>query len=403
MFGFSPDMRAEKAPPLPPDRLYEADPEAYWARLRKEQFLLPEWRAFLNTGSLGVAARPVLTAAVDYLNRSAALEVPEHGLPRWGGEPFHEMRQELADFFGCHKDELAFTHNTTEGMNTVCNGLDLKPGDEVLLTNQEHPGGTNCWLQKEARFGIRVRRVPLEIPPRGPGQIVDTIRAAIGPQTRVLSFAGITTQTGLRMPIRDICEVARAKGVLSVVDGAHLNGQVPVNLHEWGCDFLAGSPHKWMLTPTGCGILYIREEMLDRLWVNVATTGWNDRSLKAVRFQMVGTNNRAVLEGHLAALRMLKQIGPDRVYGRIHQLAQQVRRRAAELPNARMLTPDDDRMYGGMVTFEISGFGKSRFWELARQRRMWVVGSDRVRISTHIHTRPADLDLLFATLKESLG
>jgi isopenicillin-N epimerase len=305
LFGLSPEIRAEGVPPLPESRLYEQAPEAYWARIRSGQFLLPEWRAFLNTGSLGVAARPVLAAVSDYLTRSAALNVPEQGLPRWGGEPFHEMRQELADFFGCHKDELALTHNTTEGMNTVCNGLDLKAGDEVLLTDQEHPGGTNCWLQKQARFGIQVRRVAIEVPPRGPGRIVDAIQAAIGPRTRVFSFSGITTQTGLCMPVREICEAARARGVLTVVDGAHLNGQVPVNLHDFGCDFLAGSPHKWMLTPTGCGILYIREAMLDRLWVNVATTGWNDHSLKAVRFQMVGTNNRAILEGHLAALRLL--------------------------------------------------------------------------------------------------
>ena len=118
---------------------------------------------------------------------------------------------------------------------------------------------------------------------------------------------------------------------------------------------------------------------------------------------MVGTNNRAVLEGHIAALHFLKQVGPDRVYQRIHDLARRVAERFAKLPNVEVLTPDDDRLYAGMVTVQFKGIGTKPLYELARKRRMWLPGSDRLRISTHIHTRPADLDALFQTIHESLG
>jgi len=403
LFGLpEPSKGAAALPQLPDEKLFERDRNAYWARVRKEQFLLPEWRAFLNTGSLGVAARPVLAAIADYLNRAASLDFEDMQLPYWGGIPLDEMRTEMAEFFGCKKDELALTHNTTEGMSMIANGLDLRPGDEVLLTDQEHPGGTNCWLLKQARSGIRVREAKIPIPPRDPGQVADAVVSAIGPQTRVVSFSGVTTRTGLVLPVREICGAARAKGVLTVVDGAHMNGQLPVSFHGLGCDFLAGSPHKWMMAPAGCGVLFIREEMQDRLWVSIASGGWDDKSLKAQRFQMVGTNNRGIFEGYLAALRFLKRLGPERVYGRIHELAKTVRHRALRVPKLQMLTPDDDRMYAGLVTFEIPGLGKSPFWELAKRRRIWVVGSDRIRISTHIHTRPRDIDVFFETLDEGL-
>ena len=377
------------------------DTEAFWNRLRREQFVL-RWRAYLNTGTLGIAPRPVLAAVGSYLERSAALDVEDY--PRWGYERLEELRKELAEFAGCRPEELAITHNATEALNTIINGLDLKAGDEVILTNQEHPSGRCPWLQKQARFGIRVREVPIPLPPRGPEQIVDLLISAIGPRTRVLSFSGITSPTGLWLPIRAICDAARARGVLTLVDGAHMNGQVPFKISELGCDFFAGSPHKWMFAPAGCGVMWGREELLDRLWVNVATGGWDDRKLKAARFMMVGTNNRAILEGLLAGLRFLKTLGPERVYARIHQLARRVFEQARALPKVEMLTPDHDAMFGGLVSFRFHGRDVSPVVKLCRQRRLWVLGGgERFRVATHVHVRPADIDAFFATLREGLG
>jgi selenocysteine lyase/cysteine desulfurase len=239
------------------------------------------------------------------------------------------------------------------------------------------------------------------LPPKSPDQLTDLVVSAIGPRTRVLSFSGITTTTGLLMPIRQICDAARAKGILTVVDGAHMTGQVPMRLSELNCDFFVGSPHKWMFAPPGCGLLYIREEMLDRLWPNTVTGNWDNKSLKAARFMMVGTNNRAVMEGMMEGLRFHKAIGSDRVYARIHQLAQKVYEMASKSPHVELLTPPDDRMYGSLVTFRLKAKDTAAFNALCKKRRMWIIGGERLRVSSHIHTRPSDIDLLFSTINET--
>src|SRR5258708_25868488 len=174
--------------------------------------------------------------------------------------------------------------------------------------------------------------------------------SAIGPRTRVLSFSGILTTTGLIMPVRAICDAARAKGRITVVDGAHMNGQIPMRLDDLGCDLFAGSPHKWLFAPPGCGLLYIREPMLEKLWPTTVTGNWDNYSLKAARFMMVGTNNRAIFEGLMEGLRFHKALGSHPIYDRIHQLAKTVYNRASQLPYLEMLTPPADRMYGGLVT-----------------------------------------------------
>jgi isopenicillin-N epimerase len=388
------------APRLPGEALFQRDPETWWNKVRDEQFLLPSWRSFLQNGSLGVAPKPVLAAVVDYLTRSAALDLTEY--PRWGYETLDEHRQEVSAFLGCHKDELAFTHNATEAMSMIAGGLDLGPGEEVLITDQEHVSGRGCWYLKQARYGIRVREVPIPLPPKSPGDIADRITSAIGPRTRVLSFSGITSPTGLVLPVRDICRAARAKGVLTVVDGAHMQGHVPLNLHELGCDFLAGSPHKWMFTPAGCGILYIREEMLGHLWSTIISGEWSNRSLKAARFIMVGTNNRAIIEGLVAGLRFLKQLGPERVWARIHQLGRRAFQQARELPGVRMLTPEDDRMYAGMVSFELKSPAWPAILKTLEAKRVWHFAGERTRVSTHIHTRPRDIDEFFEIVRAGL-
>lgn len=391
--------------PLPNETLFSQDPDTYWLRIRQEQFLLPDWRIFLNTGGLGVAPKPVLDFIAHHLNLAATLVGDD--LLYWGGPAHDNIRQELATFFGCRLQELALTHNTTEGMNIVANGLDLKIGDEVLMTDQEHPGGSSCWFQKQSRFGVTVRQVKIPLPSQSSDDIADRVISAIGPRTRVLSFSGITSPTGLVMPVKSICEAARVKGVITLVDAAHMPGQVPLNFHDLGCDFLACSPHKWMLTTSGCGLFYGREEMLDRLWVNVAAGGWDQKTAKAVRFQLVGTNNLAIIHGMISALRFLLELNPERVYSRIHHLARDVFERGRKVTALELLTPDDDRMFAGMVAFRIKSGSGARFWNLCKQRRIWLlpgqaIPGDRIRVSTHIHTRKSDLDLLFQTIQEGL-
>ncbi|MDX1404010.1 MAG: aminotransferase class V-fold PLP-dependent enzyme [Woeseiaceae bacterium] len=392
---------------LPGSALLEADADEFWKRIRNEQFLMPGKRAFLNTGSVGVAAKPVVREVCNYLEQSAGLYMdglhPGDEYPRWGYETLDDHRRELARFVGCHKDELAITHNATEAMSIIAGGMPLEKGAEVVLTDQEHPSGREPWRVRAARGEITLREVALPLPPGSPEQLADVVVSAIGPKTRVLSFSGITSPTGLLMPIREICDAARAKGVITVVDGAHMTGQVPYRIDEMNCDYFAGSPHKWLFAPVGSGLLYIRDERLDLHYPVIATAGWDDRSLKAARFMRFGTNNRAIVEGFMAGLRFAKALGPERIYHRIHALAKDVSARARALPYAEMLTPVDDRMYGSLVTFRLNLPERklARLWQLCDERLIWTTKNQRLRLSTHIHTRPEDLELFFATLAES--
>lgn len=401
MFGLPAQAAIGAAPALPDEKLLARDPDRYWKKVREEQFLLPNWRAFLNNGSLGVAPRPVVKAVADYIASSAALEMDYY--PRWGYELFEEYRQELADFYGCKPSEIAFMHNATEAMCTIANGIDLKAGDEVLITDQEHPSGRGCWQIKAARFGVTLREVNIPIPPKSAQQLADVVTSAIGPRTKVISFSGILTTTGLIMPIREICDYARSKGVISVVDGAHMHGQIPFRISDLHCDYMAGSPHKWAFAPAGCGLLYIREENLMKLWPSIASGSWNEQKLNAARFMNVGTNNRAIFEGMMAGLRFLKQLGPDRVYARIHELAQYTYRKASESKHVDLLSAADDSLYGCLIGIRHKRTELDAFHDLLRKRRIWAVLGPKPRLSSHIHTRKQDIDLYFETMNEAFA
>ena len=391
---------------LPTHDLLRSDPEIYWNQLREEQFLMPGKRAFLNTGSLGVTARPVLEAVVNYLKKAAELEfsaLQVEQYPRWGYETLDEERATLAAFLGCSKDELAITHNATEAMSIIAGGMVLEHGAEILLTDQEHPSGRGPWQVREAKGELTTREIVLPTPPENPEQLVDTIISAIGPKTRVLSFSGIMSPTGLLMPIREICDAARERGVTTVVDGAHMAGQVGYRIEDMHCDYFAGSPHKWLFAPAGSGILYIREERLDEHYPVIATAGWDDKSMKAGRFMRFGTNNRAIIEGLMAGLDFAMSVGPSNIYRRIHDLAVNVYKRAESLPYVDMISSADDRLYGSLVTFQIIlPDNKIRqLWQLCDERLIWTTGNPHLRISTHVHTRPSDIDLFFETLAEA--
>lgn len=399
-FAAAKSRAAETAPPLPDPGLHAKDPEAYWKKIRDTQFLLPDWRAFLNNGSLGIAPLPVVKHVSDYLAQSAALQVPEY--PRWGYETMDAHREELAAFVGCKKDELALLHNATEGLSLTANGIDLAPGDEIVMTDLEHPSGKAGWRMREKRYGNPVREVKLPAVPKSPGELADLMVSAIGPRTKVLFFSGIISPTGWIMPVRDICRAARAKGVLTVVDGAHMHGQIPVKISELECDFFTGSPHKWMFAPAGCGFLYVREEHLERLWPLCVTGDWDNQGMKAGRFMRLGTNNRAIMEGLIAGLRFGNAIGWERIHARTHQLARQVFARARKLPGILDLaTPDDDRMFGALTTIRFKK-DPAPLAAVTRQEKIWTLEGPQVRVSTHIHTRPRDIARYFDLVEKTL-
>jgi isopenicillin-N epimerase len=389
-----------KLPGLPPASLADSDPDKYWARIREDQFFLAKSRIFLNNGSLGVAPRATLAAVSAYLQKAASMEMGGYEYPRWGYESLDAHRGDLAAFLGCRPEDLALTHNATEALSTIAAGLDLKSGDEVVMTDQEHASGKAGWHIRAARHGIAVREVPIPLPPPAPAELADRMISAIGPRTRVLFFSAITTTTGLILPVKEICAAARSKGVITVVDGAHVHGQVPLRIDSLDCDYFAGSPHKWMFAPAGCGFLWGRQEMLDRLWPAVATGNWDNHKLHAARFMLMGTNNRAIFEGLIAGLRFGNQIGWDRIYRRTHDLARRARAQAEKLGYLPLVTPDNDAQYGSLVTFGLGPVDRAKLFAECDRRRIWTLRAQRMRLSAHIHTRPSDLDAFFDAVEQ---
>jgi isopenicillin-N epimerase len=390
--------------PLPPLALLDTDAERFWAALRG-QWLLARDRINLNCGSVGCSPLPVVRAMVDHIFEGETFREPAY--PWFGyeeNERLRALREKLAAFIGCTRDELALVRNATEANNVVANGLDMKPGEEVLMTDQEHPGGRCVWEQKAARYGIAIRYVELPKPPRAAGEIVERFERAFTPKTRILMFSHITTVTGLVLPANEICAMARRRGVLTHVDGAHSIGQLPLDMHAMGCDFYAASPHKWLMAPKGTGFLYVREENLEKLWVNIASGDWRNFELKAYRFSNLGTSNLSVMVGLDAALDFFAELGPAHIYARQHDLATRVRDRLRRYPQLRVVNASADEFYGGMVSFEpLAENGLAGVARECTERGIRIAGgAERIRISTNIFTQPWELDAFFEALDTGL-
>ncbi len=393
----------QEAPKLPAADLHATDPDRYWAELRR-QWLLAADRINLNCGSVGCTPLPVLRAMIDHLLAAEAFREP--GYPWFGYEEngrLRELRDALAAFLGCRRDELALVRNATEGNNVVCNGLDMKPGDEALLTDQEHPGGRCCWEQKAARFGIKLNFVSLPRPPASTDEIVERFSKAMTERTRIVMFSHITTVTGLVLPAKEICQLARTRGILTHIDGAHAIGQVPLNMRDLGCDFYVTSPHKWLMAPKGTGTLYVREELLERLWVNIASAEWRNYTQKAYRFSNLGTSNLSVMVGLKAALDFFQSLGPERIYRRIHELAGRVRERILRHPELRLANASGDAFYAGLVSFEPVKGDLKRVVDACAARHIRIAGGpERIRIATHIFTQPIELNALFDAVDQGM-
>ncbi len=308
-------------PPMPDDALFERDEDQYWREIRR-QFVIPKDEVFLNNGTLGSCPLPVLKEVFDTYYSSDSLDQRDpEDWPIWGYFPSNEVRDPLAQFLGITRDELALTRNATEANNYMANGLDMKPGDEVLISDQEHPSGKEPWRLRAKRYGIVVKQYEIPKPLTDASELLNRINDAITPRTRILFTSHITTTTGVVQPIKQICDLARSKGLISMIDGAQVSGAMRLNVREIGCDMYSSSPHKWLMAPKGSGFLYVRDEMIDRMWSTITAGEWDNKTVRAERFQHFGTSNLPQLYGLRAAVAFANRIGIDRIEKRNRQLS----------------------------------------------------------------------------------
>ena len=385
----------EALPSHLPDRsLYDQNEDAYWGELRK-QFLIPADEVYLNNGTVGSSPAPVLRAVFEGYETTEKMNQDDpEDYPIWGYASWNEFRDPLAAFVGCNRDEIALLRNATEANSYIANGIDLKAGDEVLITDQEHPGGESPWNVRAKRYGIVVKKVELPRPVANPAQVLNLFRDAITPRTRVLFFSHITTYSGVVLPAKELCALARNKGIISAVDGAHVPGMMRLNIHDIGCDLYSASPHKWLQAPKGSGFLYVRDEMIDRLWNTIATEGWDEVKLRAERFQRIGSSNVPALWGLRASLQLANDIGMDRIERRQRQLCDYIL--AAMIKRgAESWTSPDPSLRCAIATVNVPPIPRMELesW-MWKQKKIRIRGGDpnKLRLSTPYYLSKQDID-----------
>jgi selenocysteine lyase/cysteine desulfurase len=367
----------------------------FWTEVRAA-FLLPEDRIYLNNGTLGPQPRAVMEAVEEYGRRVAETLPPP--IP-WAG-----LRDSLASLLGGDPDGFIVPRNTTEAMALVANGLELGPGHEVVITDHEHIGGRSAWELVAARRGATLIQAPLPVPASSSAELLDAVWSKVTSATRVVSVSHVLFTNGTVLPVRELAGRCREEGIVFVVDGAHPPGLLPLDIGGIGPDFYASSPHKWLLAPQGTGLLWMAPRWRDRLWPTIPSGDWAEPGPR--RFDHVGTVDGSRVVGLLAALEFHHALGAERVWGRIQELQQHLRRGLATIPGVRLRSPEPN-LTAGMVSFQIDGVDALALQgELARRARIRTrvigeYGLGWMRLSTHVYNQPGELDRVLDLLDEA--
>lgn len=337
--------------PLPPMSVYDC------SSIRAAHPLLSD-HTYLNTGTEGLLAEPVLA---DYQEAIARQEREGHAALEWRYAELERTRQAVADLLRAPTDTIAFTRNATDGHNIVLFGIAWKPGDELLISDQEHPALSHPAAYLEDRSKVRVRVFAVDPDPRVTEQ---NVLAALSKRTRLIAFSHVSCESGIRLPAQRICQLARDQGVWSLLDGAQSLGAIPVDLPDLACDFFVSNGHKWLCGPKGTGILYVRKDRLDALTLSAVGAGtfedfiWKGEDFRfclqpsARRFEF-GTRNHAAFVGLRAAIMWLQELGLSNVYAHICDLVSQAHRILSEIPGVHVVTPRSADDSAGIITFQV--------------------------------------------------
>jgi selenocysteine lyase/cysteine desulfurase len=383
--------------------------DGYWGKIR-DKFLLEEGLGYLNNGTVGPTPVPVYENLVTYWRLMAENPNENSAVLQGRGEV---IRAKAAQFLGATADEIAILRNCTEGNNLVAQGIDLKAGDEVLIGYLEHDSNRQPWLLKAKRQGVVVKEVPIQTPPKSPEEVLSAFESAITARTRVIATTHCDTVTGTYTPIKEIAALAQSKGLLCFVDGAQVPGMIPVNVRDLGVDTYATTSHKWLCSPAGTGLLYVRREMQERVWPNIVTENWSTAK-GARKYEQLSRRPWPVVAALEDTIDYHNAIGRARIEQRVRALASYLRSQAAEIPHVRLYTSNDPRLSGAMTSLGMDNVTPVRLREYLRQRfEIYTAerakgnrypadphGVDGIRISTHFYNTFEQVERVLQGLRE---
>lgn len=390
--GLAPVAASDAVPP--PDQGSRYGPD----------YMLRPGLIHLNTASLGPTTRPVMERVLEAWRLLEANPVPNaygEGAVLAAAEA---VRGDAADLLGCAADEIMITRGTTDGMNTLAEGIRLAAGDRILTTDQEHEGGEACWKHRARREGLHIDRIAIDPAEHDTDAILQRFADAITPSTRVISVSHVITTTGLRMPVAGISALARAHDILCIVDGAQAAGAIAVDVRALGCHAYATSGHKWLMGPKGTGVTYVSRDAGDR----IEPTRWElGRSYGS---ESTGVSPQPLAIGLGAAIAALRSTGMREVERHNVELRNHAWRLLSQYPPVELVGPPPGPGNTPLVAFRVpAGIVAADLRRRLMQRHNVSVKSTEprwlngIRLSPHLFNTEQDIDAAVAALRAELG
>jgi selenocysteine lyase/cysteine desulfurase len=381
-----------------------AKDEDFWFQVR-HAFTVDRTFINLNNGGVCPSPRPVQDAARHYQEFSDM--GPSHHMWRTLTPNLEPVRRELARTFGCDPEEIAITRNASEALEIAILGVDLQRGDEVLTTNQDYPRMLTTWDQRARREGIVLKQAKFPVPPPSMDYLYKLIEEQVTPRTKVISLCHITNRTGQIFPIGRICDMARQRGIFTIIDGAHAFAHWPYTRDDLRCDAYGSSLHKWMTAPIGTGFLYVKRDRIKDIWPLMAATERQSDNIR--KFEEIGTHPAANRNAIAEALVFHHSIGGDRKAARLRYLRARWTDRLRKYPQVRLLTSDDPAQSCGIGVFEVDGIASNKI--ASRLYEKWrivttVIGCENeyngMRITPNVYTTLQDIDTFADAMEEIL-
>jgi selenocysteine lyase/cysteine desulfurase len=314
-----------------------ATDEDFWAAIQ-QSFSVTRGIVNLNNGGVSPSPRIVTEAFVRYTWQ----QEDATAYTMWQIlEPQSEtIRTGLAEIFGCDAEEIAITRNASESLEILLMGLDLKAGDEILTTTQDYPRMLTTLRQRELREGLKLNLIKVPIAPKNVNDLAAPFEKAITARTKLILVSHQINVTGQIMPVRKVCEMARSKGIETIVDGAHSFAQFDFKRDDLQCDYFGTSLHKWLYAPKGTGMLYVRKEKIPKVWALMASEDKNKNDIR--KFEEIGTHSAAMRLAIGEAVLFHNAIGAKRKEARLRFLSRYWMNKLKNLPNVRFNTSFDD-------------------------------------------------------------